>query len=65
MHCQNCKNAVARSVGAVPGLTGVEVDLSTGRAKWTDMDPKAPVSPDAVRRAVEAAGFDAPAEDGR
>ena len=31
MTCGHCRAAVAREVGAVDGVTGVEVDLASGR----------------------------------
>lgn len=60
--CAACAASVRHAVGAVPGVLGVDLDVATGR-----LDVATTGSPglaEAVRRAVEQAGFtleDAPA----
>ena len=33
MTCQHCVNAVTREVGGIDGVTGVDVDLDSGRGQ--------------------------------
>ena len=54
MNCPHCQAAVSRSIAAVAGVTDVEVNLSTGKAR-VEGDAK----PQDVVAAVRAAGFDA------
>ena len=52
MTCGHCQRAVEDEVGAVIGVTGVEVDLATGRVEvHGDADDTA------VRVAIEEAGY--------
>jgi copper chaperone len=55
MTCAHCVQAVSTEVGAIPGVTGVEVDLATGSVTVTS-----DLSVDAaqVRAAVEEAGYE-------
>ncbi|HEX2074622.1 MAG TPA: heavy-metal-associated domain-containing protein [Geodermatophilus sp.] len=55
MTCGHCVNAVTEEVGQLPGVTQVEVDLATGGLTVTSDDP---VDDDAVRAAVEEAGYE-------
>jgi copper chaperone CopZ len=54
MTCGHCVNAVTEEVSSVPGVTGVDVDLTTGGLTVTS---DAPVDEAAVRAAVEEAGY--------
>jgi copper chaperone CopZ len=52
MTCAHCQAAVQAEVGAVPGVTGVQVDVTTGRVEvHGDADAAA------VRAAIEEAGY--------
>jgi copper chaperone CopZ len=52
MTCGHCQTAVETEVGAVPGVTGVDVDLAAGRVEvHGDADDGA------VRAAIEEAGY--------
>jgi copper chaperone CopZ len=53
MTCEHCVAAVTREVGALAGISHVEVDLATGRLSVAGED----VSDDAVRAGVEEAGY--------
>jgi copper chaperone len=54
MTCGHCVASVTEEVSEVPGVTGVEVDLETGRLTVTgDADPAA------VAAAVDEAGYSA------
>ncbi len=55
MTCQHCVDAVTEEVGALDGVTGVTVDLATGRV---DIESGAPVSADALAAAVDEAGYE-------
>ena len=53
MNCPHCQAAVTKSIAAVPGVTEVEVNLSTGKATVAGEH-----DPEAVAAAVRGAGFD-------
>jgi copper chaperone len=55
MTCGHCVNAVTEEVSAVPGVTGVDVDLASGGLTVTS---DAPVDEAVVRAAVEEAGYE-------
>ena len=55
MTCGHCVNAVTEEVTQVPGVTAVDVDLASGRLTVTS---DAPVDEDAVRAAVDEAGYE-------
>lgn len=55
MTCGHCVGSVESEVCAIDGITGVEVDLATGRLSVTS---DAPVDAAAVRSAVAEAGFE-------
>ncbi|MEU0521005.1 cation transporter [Streptosporangium sp. NPDC006007] len=53
MTCGHCVSSVTEEVGAVPGVTGVEVDLESGRVTVS-----ADLSDDAaIRAAIKEAGY--------
>jgi copper chaperone len=53
MTCQHCVAAVGAEIGALAGVSGVDVDLDSGAVVVSGSD----VSEDAVRLAVEEAGY--------
>ena len=55
MTCGHCVSAVTEEVTQVPGVTAVDVDLASGRLTVTS---DAPVDEDAVRAAVDEAGYE-------
>ncbi|MBP1780573.1 MULTISPECIES: heavy-metal-associated domain-containing protein [Micromonospora] len=55
MTCGHCVNSVSTELSALPGVTGVQVDLATGRVTVTSQNP---LDTDAVRAAVDEAGYD-------
>lgn len=55
MHCQNCVNAVQKKLSALPGVTGVEVNLDKGLAVIRGTDLNVP----GIKDAIEELGFDA------
>ena len=54
MTCEHCIRAVSAEVGAVPGVTAVDVDLTAGEVT---ISSEQPVSVASIREAVEEAGY--------
>jgi copper chaperone len=54
MTCGHCVQAVTTELTKVPGVHGVEIELTTGEVS---VDSDGPVSIDAVRAAVDEAGY--------
>jgi copper ion binding protein len=55
MTCDHCIGAVTAELTSLPGVTGVDVDLASGGVR---VSTDAPVDDDAVRAAVEEAGYE-------
>ncbi len=55
MTCGHCVNAVSTELAKLPGVTSVEVDLSTGDVSVSSQNPLDSV---AVAAAVEEAGYE-------
>ncbi|MET8837902.1 cation transporter [Micromonospora sp. NPDC004540] len=55
MTCGHCVNSVSTEVSALPGVTDVQVDLTSGRVTVTS---ESPLDTDTVRAAVDEAGYD-------
>jgi copper chaperone len=55
MTCGHCVSSVKEEVGHVPGVADVDVDLGSG---GLTVISDAPVDDDAVRAAVEEAGYE-------
>ncbi|MEV6863887.1 heavy-metal-associated domain-containing protein [Streptosporangium subroseum] len=53
MTCGHCVSSVKEEVGEVPGVTGVDVDLESGRVDVSGDSP----DDDAVRAAIREAGY--------
>ena len=54
MTCGHCVSSVTEEVSELPGVSDVQVDLPTGRLVVTAAEP---LGTDAVRAAVEEAGY--------
>ncbi|MDT0200931.1 copper ion binding protein [Nocardioides sp. AE5] len=54
MTCGHCVSSVSEEIGEISGVSGVEVDLSTGRVTVVS---EAPLDDAAVKAAVEEAGY--------
>lgn len=54
MTCGGCASKVRTQLGALAGVTGVDADPATGRVTVESGDT---VDPDAIKNAVEAAGY--------
>ena len=55
MTCGHCVSAVTQEVSKLDGVTGVDIDLDSGNVTVTS---DAPLSDDAVREAVDEAGYE-------
>ena len=55
MVCQHCVSAVTEEVGAVEGVSGVQVDLTTGRVRVTS---DVTLDDAAVHAAIKEAGYE-------
>ena len=55
MTCGHCVSSVTEEVTEIPGVTGVEVDLATGRVT---IGSDGPVDDAAVTAAVKEAGYE-------
>ncbi len=55
MSCQHCVKSVEKALGGVAGVGKVEVSLEKGQAA---IEESAPVDDQAVKAAVEKAGFE-------
>jgi len=55
MSCGHCAAAVSRALEGLPGVTGVQVDLASGRVTY---ESAAAVSPDDLARVIKAAGYE-------
>lgn len=56
MSCMHCVNAVKSSVGALPGVSKVEVDLPAKKVQVTYDDAK--VKLENIKDAIEDAGYE-------
>lgn len=55
MTCEHCVQAVTKEISALPGVADVRVDLASGGVTVTS---ETPLSDDAVREAVDEAGYE-------
>lgn len=55
MTCGGCAGKVKEQIGRIAGVTGVEVELSTGRVTVTGSDP---IDDARVRDAIEEIGYE-------
>lgn len=58
MTCQHCVSAVKEEVSALPGVERVDVQLVEGGTSTVTVDSATPLDTQAVRNAVEEAGYD-------
>ncbi len=55
MSCAHCAAAVTKALQSLPGVTGVQVDLASGRVTYQSA---APVSREDLARVIKAAGYE-------
>lgn len=58
MTCEHCVKAVTEELSAVAGVESVEVDLVAGGTSSVTVRSNAPVEPEALRAAVDEAGYE-------
>lgn len=58
MTCGHCVGAVAEEVRALPGVTDVSIDLQPGATSRLTITSDGPLADDAVRAAVDEAGYE-------
>jgi copper chaperone CopZ len=58
MTCTHCVKAVKEEVGALPGVTSVEVDLEPDAVSTVTVASSAPLDPAAVAAAIDDAGYE-------
>lgn len=57
MTCGNCVRHVTEELTALPGVTGVQVDLVAGGSSPVTVTSDAPLADDAIAAAVDEAGY--------
>jgi copper chaperone len=55
MSCAHCAAAVTKALESLPGVSGVKVDLATGKVSYQSA---APVAPEDLSRMIKAAGYE-------
>ncbi len=55
MSCGHCAAAVTKALEALPGVSEVRVDLTTGRVTFASANP---VPPEEIARVIKAAGYE-------
>lgn len=58
MTCGHCVKAVTEELTAVEGVEGVDIDLVAGGTSAVTVHSAGPVSADALRAAVDEAGYE-------
>jgi len=58
MTCEHCVAAVSKEVGGIPGVESVDVALVPGGRSTVTVGSAEPIPADAVRAAVEEAGYE-------
>jgi copper chaperone len=57
MTCQHCVNAVKEEIGALAGVTDVQVELTPGATSTVTVTSDAAPDPDGIAAAVAEAGY--------
>lgn len=55
MTCNHCRMSVTKALESLPGVSGVNVDLLSGKATF---EANPPVDPAVVKKAIEKIGFE-------
>ena len=55
MSCEHCVRAVREELSKIDGVSGVDVDLASGRV---EISASAPIEEDAIRAAIDEAGYE-------
>lgn len=62
MTCQHCVSAVTAELSALPGVTGVDIDLHTDGVSPVTITSDAGLDPQALAAAVDEAGYEIAAQ---
>ncbi|MBY6413914.1 heavy-metal-associated domain-containing protein [Rhodococcus sp. BP-252] len=54
MTCGHCVSSIREEISSIPGVTAVDVDLTSGRV---EIDSETPVEQADIARAVDEAGY--------
>jgi copper ion binding protein len=54
MNCGHCASSIRGEIGDIPGVTAVDVDITSG---LVTIDSDRPVDATSIRQAVEEAGY--------
>lgn len=57
MTCAHCIASVTEEIGELPGVASVSVDLVVGGASAVTVESDGPLDPEALRAAVDEAGY--------
>lgn len=57
MTCGHCVRSVDEELRTIPGVTDVHVDLVSGATSQVTITSEQPISDDAIKGAVEEAGY--------
>jgi copper chaperone len=57
MTCAHCVQAVTEELTALPGVTGVDVELRVGAASIVVITSRSELDPEAVSAAIDEAGY--------
>jgi copper chaperone len=55
MSCGHCAAAVTKALEELPGISQVQVDVSSGRVTFADANP---ISQEKLARVIKAAGYE-------
>jgi copper chaperone len=55
MSCGHCAATVTKALGALPGVSRVQVDLGTGRVTFENANP---ISKEELAKVITAAGYE-------
>ena len=55
MSCGHCAAAVSKALQKMPGVTEVQVELESGRVRFTAPQP---IPPEELARVIKAAGYE-------
>lgn len=58
MHCENCKNAVEKTVKAISGVKDAKVDLDKQELHWEEVDAQKPIALDIIMDAIKDLGYE-------
>ncbi|MEJ6506960.1 MAG: heavy-metal-associated domain-containing protein [Microbacteriaceae bacterium] len=58
MTCQHCVGSVTTEVGAIPGVTGVDIELHPKGLSLVTIETNADISDEVIRAAIAEAGYE-------